>query len=107
MVVLKNECKGIAVILKTDYTSINLKKGEHIQIPEKLILRKPECVKVYDVKKFNELNSKKQTEQKVEKVKSAKKEENKKIEEPKEEKQEPKKTKRTRKKSSKKGEENA
>jgi type VI protein secretion system component VasA len=106
MLVLKNECKGIAVILKTDYTSINLKEGEHIQIPEKLILRKPECIKVYDVKKSNELNSKKQTEQKVEKVKSTK-EENKKIEEPKEEKQEPKKTKRTRKKSSKKGEENA
>ena len=65
MLVLKNECKGIAVILKTDYTSINLKEGEHIQIPEKLILRKPECIKVYDVKKFNELNNKKEVKKSI------------------------------------------
>jgi hypothetical protein len=100
MIILKNECKGIGVILKTDYSIISLKEGEHIQIDEKLVLRKPECIKVYDVKKFNELNNKKEV--KKQEIAEIKKESQQK------DKQEPKKTtRRTRKKTSKKGEENA
>jgi hypothetical protein len=103
MIVLRNEGNGKAVILKKDYSTIELGKGEYITIEESLVLRYPGVIKRYEDEEFRNLNTKKET-----KKQEPKEEVQKKVEEVKKEKQDekPKRKPRRTKKTEEKGESN-
>ena len=105
MIVLRNEGNGKAVILKKDYSTIELGKGEYITIEESLVLRYPGVIKKYEDEEFRNLNTKKETKKQEPKNEVQEKVEEKKLEEVKEEKPR-RKTRRRSKKTEEKGESN-
>jgi len=64
MAIFKNEGKGISILLKTDYSQVQLKENENINIDEKLVLSYPKTIKKYSDEEWRKLNTPKVEEKK-------------------------------------------